>query len=309
MASAQAVRLPDRPPRVGLVTVTYNSADVLPAFLQCVRSQDLADYLLVVIDNASTDRTREILAAESSDRVTVITNSDNMGFAHASNQGIEYCLKAGVQWILLINNDTEFAADLLNSLLASAVRLQAEVLVPRITYYEQRSLAWFAGGHFSWLRGFQARHDRERPSGRARRRPRRIECAPGCCMLVKSSVFDRVGLFDPVYFVYWEDADFCWRLKQRRISILYDPRIELAHKVSALTGGPQSPFSVRHYSRNQIYFLRKHFPWPIVMANVVWIRFKNRMRVWLGLDSPDVAALRRDAIEEGLRMPVEARRA
>jgi GT2 family glycosyltransferase len=88
------------------------------------------------------------------------------------------------------------------------------------------------------------------------------------------------------------------------IPIYYDPRIPFAHKVSTLTGGPQSPFSVRHDSRNQIYFLRKHFsPW-VVAANVAWIRFKNRIRLLMGKDDAPIAALRKQAILEGLRMPL-----
>lgn len=292
-------------PSIGLVTVTYNSGEVLTPFLKCTARQTLADYRLIVIDNASTDRTVEMLKAESDERIRTILNADNRGVAEGNNQGIEQCRAEQLRWVLLINNDTEFAPDLLESLLRSAAELDARVLVPRITYYERPDLNWFSGGYFSWWRGFQGRH--EEGSGQGDARPRITQYAPTCCMLVRVDVFDEVGLMDPAYFVEWDDTDFCWRLNQRKIPIYYDPRISFAHKVGSLTGGPQSPFHVKYYSRNQIYLLRKHFSPAVVAANVAWIRVKNRIRLWTGRDDPASAALRRTSISEGLRMPVPAR--
>lgn len=287
-------------PRIGLVTVTYNSGDVLLPFLKCVHEQRMRDHALIVVDNASADGTLGILREHADDRMQLIANSDNRGVAEGNNQGIIACRQAGIEWILLINNDTEFSPELLDSLLASAQELGARVLVPRITYFSDTKSDWFAGGHFSWLRGFQARHE----NGGSRTAPRQILYAPTCCMLVRADVFDEVGLMDAAYFVYWDDTDFCWRLSRKRIPIQYEPRVTLAHKVHSLTGGQLSPFSVRHYNRNQVYFLRKHFSPTVVKTNVALIRIKNRLRRALGLDDAATSALREKSIVEGLRMPV-----
>lgn len=293
---------------MGIVTVTYNSAEVLAPFLECVNGQQDADYCLIVVDNASTDRTTEIVRALAGSRTILIKNEDNLGFAEGSNQGIDYCRRNGIDWILLINNDTEFDSIFFTSLLRAAARLQARVLVPRIAYHARPDLTWFAGGHFSWWRGFQGRHQGEGAPRQEHESARIVTFASGCCMLVHRSVFDSIGTFDPAYFVYWEDADFCWRLKRHGIAVYYDPSIELTHKVSSLTRGPQAPFSVRYYSRNQIYFLRKHFSRPVVWINVALIRLKNRVRRWLNLDDAASATLRRAAISEGLRMQPHQRR-
>jgi GT2 family glycosyltransferase len=291
-------------PRLGVVTVTYNSGGVIGPFLACLAQQDGVAFQLVAVDNASNDDTVEQLRAAADPRIVVIANRDNRGFAEGTNQGIEWCKRAGTDWILLINNDTEFDPTFLSTLIGSAQQLRARVLAPTIVYHDRPELTWFAGGRFSWWRGFQARHDREGAPRLAGDKPRTIAFAPGCCLLVHHSVFESVGMFDPAYFVYWEDVDFCWRLNQLGIDVYYDPRIDLKHKVSALTKGPQGPFSVRHYSRNQVYFLRKHFAAPIVSLNLGMIRLKNRVRRWTGLDDSVVAGLRREAIAEGLRMPI-----
>jgi GT2 family glycosyltransferase len=288
-------------PRIGLVTVTYNSGSVLQPFLDCVRAQQLRDYRLIVVDNASSDATMNILRAHTDDQLQLIANPDNRGVAEGNNQGIVACREAGIEWVLLINNDTEFTPDLLESLLSSARELNARVLVPRITYFSDPSSDWFAGGHFSWLRGFQSRHTKSDGS----RIPRRIHYSPTCCMLVRMEVFDEVGMMDPAYFVYWDDTDFCWRLGRHGVPILYDPRVTMAHKVHSLTGGQMSAFSTRYDSRNQIYFLRKHFGPGVVQANLAWIRMKNRLRLLLGRDDEATAGLRRKAIAEGLRVPLD----
>jgi GT2 family glycosyltransferase len=78
-------------------------------------------------------------------------------------------------------------------------------------------------------------------------------------MLVHQSVFNDIGLMDEIYFVYFDDTDFCWRLKQAGIIIGYTPAISLVHKVGGSTGGTQSPFTARMTSRNRLYYLKKHF--------------------------------------------------
>jgi len=296
-----------QPPTIGLVTVTYNSASVIKPFLACVSAQTVQNHLLVVVDNASRDDSLALVAAHGDARTLVIANADNLGVAEGNNQGIEACRARGIDWILLINNDTEFSPTLLEGVLASAAKLQARVIVPRVTYFDRPEQNWFAGGHFSWLRGFQARHEESPAAGSEREAPREIACAPTCCMLIHASIFDSVGLMDAAYFVYWDDTDFCWRLNRHHIPIMFEPAVSLAHKVSSLTGGAQTPFSARHYNRNQVYFLRKHFPPLVVHANILWIRLKNVARRALQLDDAAIADVRVKAIAEGLRMPLPPR--
>jgi GT2 family glycosyltransferase len=292
-------------PGVGLVTVTYQSGEVLRPFLESVAAQTMQNRLLVIVDNDSRDETREILGEQPNPSIRVVLNSANLGVAAANNQGINVCLEAGVEWILLINNDTELDPRLCETLIAQAEANDCKVLVPAITYFDDRSALWYAGGKFIWYKGgIQTRH----LHGPLPNAPelRVVGYAPTCCMLIHRSVFAQVGLMDEAYFVYWDDTDFCWRLRKRGIPIHFYTAALIAHKASWLTGGAQSPFSIRFYSRNQIYFLRKHFPRAVVYACLACIRVKNRARKLLGLDSAEEAQLRHAAVLEGLAMPVSA---
>lgn len=291
--------------RIGVVTVTYNSGSVLRPFLECAAAQDHSDWVLYVVDNASRDNTREILAEMSSPWLRVVLNDTNVGVAEGNNQGIGAALVDGCQHFLLINNDVEFASTLFSRLLASMDRHRSDAVTPRITYHDEPTVDWFNGGSFKYLRGPDARHD---PRGKLDQgEPRLISYAPTCCMLVSQQVFEDVGLMDPAYFVYWDDTDFCLRMQRARKSLLYDPSISMSHKVSSLTGGLTSDFFIRYHHRNQMYFVRKHFG-PIVLAyticmSVIW----SLLRVPLRGDSMRQFRLRLRSMREGLTVSLAKR--
>ena len=75
--------------KIGIVTITYNSADVLSPFLECIWKQSHQNFILYVIDNSSTDATLEILEKEQDSRLQLIKNESNFGVASANNQGIK----------------------------------------------------------------------------------------------------------------------------------------------------------------------------------------------------------------------------
>jgi len=290
-------------PAISLVTVTYQSGEVIEPFLKCVDQQSIPDVHLIVVDNASRDTTLGVVRARVSGNVHLIENEENRGVATGNNQGIRKSLELGADWILLINNDTEFEPDLCARLLQVARERSCRVVVPAISYCDHPDTMWYSGGDFAWRYGtFQTRHSEKPLPGRPELRI--VDYAPTCCMLVHRSVFFDVGLMDDAYFVYWDDTDFCWRLKKRGIPMYLYTGAVLAHKVSKLTGGARSLFTIRYASRNQVYFMRKHFPAPFVACCVAVIRMKDVVRRMLGKDTRQEGRVRSAAVTEGLRMPV-----
>ena len=91
--------------KIGLVTITYNSENVLKPFLDCVWSQTYDNFVLYIIDNASSDTSISTLNHEKDSRLRVITNDRNLGVAKANNQGIQKAINEGCQQVLIINND------------------------------------------------------------------------------------------------------------------------------------------------------------------------------------------------------------
>lgn len=245
--------------KIGLVTVTYNSATVIDAFLQSVRRQTYQAMTLYVVDNLSTDSTLSRIPSSDASSLVVIANDHNAGVAEGNNQGIRAALADGCDAVLLINNDTEFGPELVSTLCSELIRSGADMIVPKIMYFEPSDTIWCAGGTFRFRRGYSGEHYGlgERDSGQYDQL-RQIEYSPTCCMLVRREVFDRIGEMDPKYFVYFDDTDFCFRAWKAGLRLVYTPQTVLYHKVSALTGGAETPFAIRYTTRNHVYFLLKN---------------------------------------------------
>lgn len=244
---------------VAVVTVTYNSGKVIDGFLRSLLTQDHADFILFVVDNASSDDTLTQIGQFHDLRIKVIANQDNRGIAEANNQGIVAGLSAGCEYILLINNDTEFGPGLIDSLLRGIDLHEADMAAPKIFFYDPPDVIWSAGGGLDKRRAYSGFHIGygEKDHGQFDT-PRYIDHAPACCLLIRKHVFERIGLMDKNYFTYVEDTDFCFRAKCAGMRLAYLPEAALRHKAHSLTGGMFSEFMMRYTTRNRVYFILKH---------------------------------------------------
>jgi len=249
--------------KVGVVTVTYNSGQVIDTFLSSLLQQTWSDFFLYVVDNASVDCTLERVSGYKDCRIFLIANQENLGVAEGNNQGISAALKAGCRSILLINNDTEFEPYLMEKLIEGLKENACDMISPKILFHDNRQMIWSAGGGFKPWRGYAAFHFGMCQIDRGQFDViRRVEHAPTCCLLIRKEVFTRVGVMDTRYFVYVDDVDFCYRAKKAGLRLFYLPSAKLFHKASSLTGGSESDFALRYCTRNHIYFMLKNIgPW------------------------------------------------
>ena len=287
-------------PKIGIVTVTFNSEPVLEEFFASIDSQDYGNYVLYVIDNASADdtlaRCREYGAANR--RVEIIAQHENGGVAQGNNRGISAASEAHCDYILLLNNDTVFGESFLSGLLAEARRTEALILVPKIFYGPPSTELWYAGGALRLWAGYGAVHwETERRFSDPRHR---VTYAPTCAMLIARSVFDTVGVMDERYFVYCDDTDFCIRASRAHLAIIYTPNVSIWHKVSSLSG--EGAFSIRMNTRNRLLMVRKFArpwarPYHYLMIQLYFIS-----RVLRGGECWAQYCLRQKAFAEGLTM-------
>lgn len=239
------------------VTVTFNSADVLPDFLASVAAQR-GNWSLIIVDNASTDGTRELLAGLDDPRIRVILSDRNGGFAAGTNIGIRAALAAAATSVLLLNNDTVFGPDLFEQMERRLTAYGADAISPVIVFDHDPKAIWFAGGHLKWIRGVKVIHDRyEQDVDTAGTQPFKTLFCPACCMLFSRAALERVGLLDEDFFVYWEDAEHSLRMEAAGMVTMVDPDMRVRHKASALTGGMNSEFSTFQQSKNRVILLRK----------------------------------------------------
>jgi len=250
---------------IGIVTVLFRSDDVLPDFFASMATQSDLSFRqrLYVIDNSpnnSGTKLSERLSAEHGIDAICIFNNHNGGVAAGYNQGIRKALVDGCSHVLLANNDTLFPPGTIRGLLSTILLEKATAVTPKIYYYSQTNpkLLWYAGARFSaWTVRGPHRGIGKPDLGQYDRRED-TEFAPACFMLIDSRIFGDIGLMDERYFCYYDDTDFVFRLRGFGGRIVYDPSQHIVHKVSSLTGGDESPFSLFYMNRNRVYFARKN---------------------------------------------------
>ena len=182
---------------------------------------------LYVVDNASKDNSADVVNEIREERVRFIANSENRGVAEGNNQGARAALEDGCETVLLLNNDTEFPMDLFSRLYSALEESRCDMATGKILYFEPSDRIWCAGGWFDPKRFYGAFHFGmgEEDSGQFDA-PRRVTYAPTCCLLVRRSVFQRIGMMDSKYFVYNDDVDFLYRCLRQDIALWYAPEAE-----------------------------------------------------------------------------------
>jgi GT2 family glycosyltransferase len=288
--------------KIGIVTVTYGSGEVLPDFLKSLDQQTYRNCVLISIDNASKDSTVEQLYAYKQFEHLVIANENNLGVAAGNNQGIRAALAAGCEYVLLLNNDVVFGPTLFQKLLAGLSEYQCQMCMPLIYYYDRPNVIWAAGGYYQSWYGYRCLliGDGEQDHGQYST-PRCVEHAPTCCVLIKREVFAKVGLMDERYFVYHDDTDFMLRALKAGQRIYCLPQSKLLHKVSSLSGAG-SDFQVRYGTRNRAFMLVKFLGKVLSAPYVLAYRICYTLRFLSGRDDYRMLKLKQSSWTEGSKI-------
>lgn len=249
-------------PLVYIIILNWNG---LCDTLECLKSLQKIDYLnykVVVVDNGSKNKEAEIIKKEFPE-VEVIENKENKGFAEGNNIGIRLALGRGAHYVLLLNNDTLVSRDFLDILVDFSQRSEKIGAVgPKIFYYNSNKI-WFNGGKIWWWIGVNRHLEKGKENKKSKiQEPKEVDFITGCCILMKRKAIEKVGLLDPVYFSYFEDADWCLRAKKLGYKCFIVPKAIIWHKVSAGWGikgtSRITPFQSYYYSRNALIFAKKN---------------------------------------------------
>lgn len=249
--------------KLAVILINYNGKKYNSACIDSILQNKVRGELtILVVDNASSDGSVELLQQRyeelSGNRIEYILLEQNYGFAAANNRGIERAVELGADYVLLLNNDTETAPDLLEQLHACAKRHPGCMIVPKIYYSDDRKRIWSAGGSVSPIIR-KVSHDglNQMDSGQFEEE-KKIEFATGCGLFLPMSVIKRTGGLDECYFLYYEDTEYSFRLNKMGIPIYYCPKAVLYHKVGGSSMGAQSPLCAYYISRNWLLCNRQY---------------------------------------------------
>ena len=244
-------------PKVGIVIVNYNGLMVLNDCITSLEKIDYSNYQIVVVDNDSKDDSISLLK-KFHPQVEVIENKENLGVAEGNNIGIKYALKKKAAYILLLNPDTEVKKNFLTKLVKTAKKNKKALICPKIYYFSQPKILWYAGGYMNWFSGTSFHTGQDKKDVGQYQETKKVDYSSTCCLLIPAYAFGEIGMMDKKYFVYFDDTDFCARANKKDFSIIYYPKAVIWHKVGSLTGGETSPIAIYYGTRNKLYFMKKN---------------------------------------------------
>ena len=232
---------------VSVIVVSYNSASLVRGCLDSVRTQEGVGIELIVVDNASTDDTAGTVRGLSPE-IRLIENHENAGFGKACNQGFD---ASSGRYIYLLNPDAALVSP---NALSTLLRALGEH--PHWGMAGTRILAPDGRPETPPARNYPGQF---RAGNNFHRLPGEIAWIVGASMFIRRNVFQEIGGFDPDFFLYSEETDFCLRVRQRGHEIGFVQTVEVRHQGGASERG-RGPFDVwTQRAMGMHLFWRKHF--------------------------------------------------
>jgi GT2 family glycosyltransferase len=286
-----------RPPKVSIIILTTNALEMTKEQLSDIArlGTEGLQAECVVVDNGSKDGTEKNLKKLNLPNMNYkfIEAGANLGFAGGNNIGIKSSIKRGFDYVILMNNDLILPSDLIRKLvdfmeknpnvgIASPKMYFAkgyEFHKDRYKPSELGKVIWYAGGAIDRKNAYAAHRGVDEVDKGQYDQEVETDFANGACAIIRSEVFKKVGYLDSSLFLYWEDADFCERVKKAGYKVVYFPGTHLWHKVSASTGGSGSITNDYFLTRNRFYFAKRYLPLRTkfaVLKDTVRLVFKGR---------------------------------
>ena len=244
--------------QVAIVVLNWNRKNDTLACLHSLEEQEDIEGKVILVDNGSVDDSIFAVSGQFPN-VIVIETGVNLGYAGGNNVGISYALDKGFEYIMVLNNDTILASQCISHLLQDLqLHPDAAAAAPKSFYLEAPDIIYFAGGRIS--RDGRTHHI----GGGSYDAPKYnlacdTEWLTGCAILFRSKSLQELGLFEPKYYVLFEDLDWSLRARRRGYRLRVVPEALLWHKVSTSFGKTWSPLYWYYYTRNSFLCIERNF--------------------------------------------------
>jgi GT2 family glycosyltransferase len=244
-------------PKVTIITLNWNRKDDTVDCVKSLLKLDYPDYEIVVVDNGSTDGSAETFR-ETFPNITLIENKKNLGYALGFNTGIKYALEQNVKYVLILNNDLVIDENALKSLVTVA---ESDSRIGFVSgkvydYYEPNKLQSIGRiinlnvGSMRIIGGGEIDHGQYNEI-------REYKFLDDVFWLVRTEVFKKVGMYDPNFFLQFEETDLCARAN-KFFKLVYTPYAKIWHKGGQSSGGLGSPTPTYYLARNKIIFMQRN---------------------------------------------------
>ncbi|MBP1928361.1 GT2 family glycosyltransferase [Methanolinea mesophila] len=244
----------EHPKKVIIVVVNWDAKNVLEECLHSYKKIDYSNYDVIVVDNGSKDGSQQMVKTLFPE-FTVIELGKNYGVAEGQNVGIRHALEMGFDYLFISNNDVMCNENMLKELLhCMESDPSIGIASPLVYYYDAPEIIQLGGAMIDWDHAttsllYNGQKDTEFPAC--------LDIDYHGFLLISHNTIIRTGLYDPEYFAYWEDVDFCVRVKKLGLRIVCLKNAKVWHKVSFTTRRITGFFEY-YMTRNRMYFMKKY---------------------------------------------------
>jgi len=240
-----------------VILVHWNSWSETASCLSSLEGLAYENRKVIVVDNGSTDDSvsrirRRFLGAE------VVLTGKNLGFPCGCNAGIRQALAEGTDYVWLLNNDAIADPGALDALVDRAERDPQVGAVGSAIYCmeEPNQLQAWGGGYVNFWMG-RARHFLKPVSDE------KIQYLTGASLLIPRRVLESVGLLDEAIFLYWDDPEYCWRLRRAGWKLAVAGESRIWHKGMSAYGRKNPKLDI-FYNASAVRFFMQHSPTPLL---------------------------------------------
>ena len=253
---------------VSVAITNWNGRHYLADCLTAVFAQSHAPDEVLLVDNASTDGSRD-LVAERFPQVVIIALEENLGPCPARNAGLE---AARNELVLAIDNDAILAKDCLKELLGGLTQPDVAVVHPRSVFDGDRDFIHYDGASMHFV-GMMTLHNFYQRRSEATQERRYLDAAISVALLMRKSLVLEVGAYDPKHFILFEDHDLSYRLRMAGWKIIHEPGALVFHRqgtagISFRQKNEYSGQRVRFHSRNRWIVILKNHGWRAILLGL-----------------------------------------
>lgn len=244
--------------KVTIVIPNYNGKAYMDKCMKCLVAQEYKDFNVIVVDNASMDKSQNIALQYGKDlSVEIVQFSKNTGFSVAVNEGIR---NARGEYVILLNNDAyadkAFVGELVNKMESDSKIFSAQALMLQ---ENNKNLVDGAGDYFSAM-GWAFARGKDKEAEYYTTDKDVFSCCAGAA-IYRKSVFDEIGLFDENFFAYLEDMDVGYRARLKGYRNVIATKAKVYHVGSGSSGSRHNYFKAKISARNSFLVMYKNFAW------------------------------------------------
>ncbi len=245
--------------KVSIITVNFNHSYVTDEMLDSIaKVGGYPNLEIIVVDNGSLENPVPAWQLKYP-HVQFIRSDKNLGFAGGNNLGFK---AATGDYLFFVNNDTVFTDGLIQTLAETlAVNASVGVVSPKLLYFDDPGMLQYAG--YTPMNYYTARNSCigqfERDNGQYDHLLGETGFAHGAAMMVKREAIEKAGLMAENFFLYYEELDWCDRIKRSGYAIWVNMRATIYHKES-ISVGKKSALKEYYMNRNRLLFTRRNAP-------------------------------------------------